>query len=55
VLYRNRDGWGLADAPAHSLAPGLLRLDFDWAAVPPLVDLTGVWTPGLDQPASAPD
>ena len=39
VAYNNPDSWGLADAPARTLADGTVMLDFDWRAVPPLVEL----------------
>jgi hypothetical protein len=39
VTYENPDGWGLGDAPARERADGTTFLDFDWRAVPPLVDL----------------
>jgi hypothetical protein len=39
VVYNNGDGWGLGSAPARLLADGITYLDFDWAAVPPIVEL----------------
>lgn len=39
VTYDNPDGWGLGEAPARQLADGTTFLDFDWKAVPPLVEL----------------
>ena len=39
VTYNNPDGWGLGDAPARQSADGTTFLDFDWAAVPPLIEL----------------
>jgi hypothetical protein len=39
VTYNNPDGWGLRDAPARPLPQGATFLDFDWKAVPPLVEL----------------
>jgi hypothetical protein len=39
VVYDNPDTWGLRDAPAREIGPRRWRLDFDWNAVPPLVDL----------------
>jgi hypothetical protein len=44
VSYVNSETWGLAEAP---IRPGLrcVYLDFDWSAVPPLVDLRGVVLP----------
>lgn len=45
VAYNNPDGWGLNDAPARPLAGGAIYLDFDWRAVPPLVELRRVVLP----------
>jgi hypothetical protein len=45
VVYNNPDNWGLADAPSRVLSDGSLLLEFDWRAVPPLVDLRGVVLP----------
>lgn len=45
VVYNNPDGWGLADAPARELPDGSTYLEFDWKAVPPLVDLRRVVLP----------
>jgi hypothetical protein len=45
VAYNNPDGWGLAAAPERAVA-GRTMLDFDWNAVPPLVDLRRVVLPG---------
>ena len=45
VTYNNRDEWGLAEAPARRRADGTLCLDFDWRAVPPLVELRRVVLP----------
>jgi hypothetical protein len=42
VTYRNPDTWGLSGASERRLASDRIWLDFDWAAVPPLVDLSGV-------------
>ena len=39
VTYNNPDGWGLRDAPARRLPDGTTFLDFDWRAVPPIVEL----------------
>ena len=39
VIYENGEGWGLWGAPTREVRPGLVYLDFDWAVVPPLVDL----------------
>jgi len=46
VVYENPPTWGLADAPAHELAPGRWFLDFSWKAVPPLVDLRRILPAG---------
>lgn len=45
VTYNNPDGWGLGDAPSRQLADGTTFLDFDWRAVPPLVELRRVTLP----------
>ena len=45
VTYNNRDEWGLAEAPARRGVDGTLFLDFDWRAVPPLVELRRVVLP----------
>lgn len=42
VTYANPETWGLRDAPARDLGRGRTWLDFDWSAVPPLVDLKRV-------------
>lgn len=54
VVYNNPDGWGLADAPSRRLDDGSSFLDFDWRAVPPLVDLRRVVLPirHVDEDAS---
>ena len=39
VTYNNPDGWGLGDAPSRQLPDGTTFIDFDWKAVPPLVEL----------------
>ena len=39
VTYNNPDGWGLGGAPARQLPDGTMFLDFDWKAVPPLIEL----------------
>ena len=44
VTYNNPDGWGLRDAPVRH-ADGLTFLDFDWRAVPPLVELRRIVLP----------
>ncbi len=45
VTYNNPDGWGLGAAPARQLPHGVTYLDFDWAAVPPLVELRRIVLP----------
>ena len=45
VVYNNPPNWGLGDAPERVLRPGTTLLDFDWRAVPPLLDLRGVTLP----------
>ena len=45
VVYNNPDGWGLADAPARETADGAMVLEFDWKALPPLIDLRRVVLP----------
>lgn len=45
VTYLNDDSWGLAAAPERDLDGGRIWLEFDWAAVPPLVDLKRVVLP----------
>jgi hypothetical protein len=44
ISYVNAPAWGLAAAPARP-ANGYTYLDFDWSAVPALVDLRGVVLP----------
>ena len=44
VSYLNAPEWGLAAAPVTPSA-GYTYLEFDWSAVPPLVDLRGVVLP----------
>jgi len=39
VTYHNPEGWGLGAAPARQRSDGVTFLDFDWRAVPPLVEL----------------
>lgn len=50
VTYNNPDGWGLGEAPARRLPDGATYLDFDWKAVPPLIELRRIVLPasGLD-------
>lgn len=45
VLYENDGNWGLWRAPMTELRPGVLRLEFRWEAVPPIVDLRRVVLP----------
>jgi hypothetical protein len=45
VVYDNPSGWGLGDAPSRALSDNVTYLDFDWRAVPPLVDLRRVVLP----------
>ena len=45
VSYENPDGWGLAAAPAEPLGPQRMRLRFDAAAAPPLLDLRRIVLP----------
>ncbi len=45
VVYNNPESWGLRDAPTRSLTDGVSYLDFDWRAVPPLVELRRVVLP----------
>jgi hypothetical protein len=45
VTYNNPDGWGLAAAPERLRSDGASILDFDWGAVPPLVELRRVVLP----------
>ena len=45
VAYNNPDGWGLGDAPSRTAPDGAVLLEFDWRAVPPLVELRRVVLP----------
>jgi hypothetical protein len=45
VTYHNPDGWGLGAAPVRTRSDGVIFLDFDWRAVPPLVELRRVVLP----------
>ena len=45
VAYNNPDGWGLGEAPERMLPDGSVYLDFDWRAVPPLVELRRIVLP----------
>lgn len=40
--YNNPEGWGLAAAREVEIGPRRFRIDFDWSAVPPLVELRRV-------------
>ena len=53
VTYNNPDGWGLGDAPSRQLADGTTFLDFDWRAVPPLVELRRVTLPSRQAAAES--
>lgn len=46
VIYDNPDNWGLRDAPTRTTADGVSVLEFDWSAVPPLVELRRITLPG---------
>lgn len=52
VTYNNPDGWGLGEAPERRMPDGTVYLDFDWRAVPPLVDLRRVVLPAQVAPAT---
>jgi hypothetical protein len=45
VAYNNPDRWGLSCAPSRLLPNGTTVLDFDWRAVPPLIELRRVVLP----------
>jgi hypothetical protein len=45
VTYNNPESWGLGAAPARQRADGVVFLDFDWRAVPPLVELRRIALP----------
>jgi hypothetical protein len=45
VVYNNPDGWGLADAPVRMRSDGAMFLEFDWTAMPPLIELRRVVLP----------
>jgi hypothetical protein len=55
VSYVNPPGWGLAAAPERRESDLVVRMDFTWEAVPPLVDLARILVPvaraGLPRPA----
>jgi hypothetical protein len=46
VVYNNPDSWGLGDAPARPSPDGSTFLEFDWKALPPLIELRRVVLPG---------
>jgi hypothetical protein len=54
VVYQNPDSWGLGAAPEAALGPLVTRLDFSWAAVPPLVNLRGILLPARRAAAQPP-
>jgi hypothetical protein len=39
VIYDNHPDWGLAAAPSRPVTAGIHYIDFEWAAVPPMLDL----------------
>ncbi|MGH9255010.1 MAG: hypothetical protein ACRD3C_10620, partial [Vicinamibacterales bacterium] len=45
VTYNNPEGWGLGQAPSRQRPDGVVFLDFDWRAVPPLVELRRIVLP----------
>jgi hypothetical protein len=45
VVYENRADWGLAAAPQRPVSAGIHYLDFDWEAVPPMLDLRRILLP----------
>ena len=45
ITYNNPEGWGLAAAPSRLRTDGVAFLDFDWKAVPPLVELRRIAVP----------
>ena len=55
VVYDNPPGWGLGDAHVRADGSGIHYVDFDWAAVPPMIDLRRIVLPpariGRAQPA----
>ena len=54
VTYNNPDNWGLSAAPARTREDGVEFLDFDWRAVPPLIELRRIVLPARVAPASMP-
>jgi len=55
VVYDNPDDWGLARAPERQLPRGVTMIDFDWNAVPAIVNLRGVVLPMRRTGSSAHD
>ena len=47
VIYDNPDEWGLAEAPLTRIDDQAWRVEFDWAAVAPLVDLHRIVLSGM--------
>jgi hypothetical protein len=45
IVYENPETWGLGGAPERIVRDGVAWLDFDWRAVPPLVDLRRIVLP----------
>ncbi len=45
VSYVNPPTWGLSEAPVREIDERVWYLDFSWAAMPPLVDLTRIVLP----------
>jgi hypothetical protein len=45
VVYDNPPEWGLGEAPVRAAQSGIHYIDFDWAFVPPIVDLRRVVLP----------
>jgi hypothetical protein len=45
VVYQNRDEWGLAEAPETTMPDGSVFLEFDWNALPPLIELRRIVLP----------
>jgi hypothetical protein len=53
VTYNNPPSWGLVEAPARHGDNGTTFLDFDWRAVPPLVELRRVVLPARVGPTAS--
>ena len=47
------ESWGLRDAPARAFADDMTYLEFDWRAVPPLVELRRIRLPMRHAAATA--